>query len=64
MKKRSIILSLALFFAVPLGLATGVGTAHAQDGACYVDSSDGGLEPAPNFQDPDSCYQMARGYWI
>lgn len=61
MKKRSLILSLALFLGLPVGLTLGASPASA---ACYVDPSEGGLEPAPNFQDQGSCEEYAGGYWI
>ena len=61
MKKRSLILSLALFLGLPVGLTLSATPASAQ---CYVDCPDGGYEPAPNFQDPGSCEVYAGGYWF
>ena len=60
MKKRFLIASLALVLGLPFGLAAGAGPAAA---ACYVPTSDGGWEEAPNFQDPDSCSMYAGGVW-
>lgn len=62
MKKRSLIVSLVLVLGLPFGLAAGAAPAAAQ--ACYVPTSDGGWEPAPNFQDPVSCSEMAGGEWL
>jgi hypothetical protein len=62
MKKRSLIVSLALLLGLPFGLFATAGPAAAAQ--CYVDASDGGVEPAPNFQDPDSCRDVAHGYWM
>jgi hypothetical protein len=63
--KRSLLLSLALLVA-PLGATLAAAApARADDGAaCYVDSSDGGIEPAPNFDTQDSCETMVHGYWM
>jgi hypothetical protein len=62
--KRSLLLSLALLVA-PLGATfAAAAPASAEGSACYVDSSDGGLEPAPNFQTQDSCETMVHGYWL
>lgn len=61
MKKRSLILALALFLGLPAGLVLGASPASAQ---CYVESSDGGWEHVGNFQDPESCRIYAGGTWF
>ena len=62
MKKRSLLVSLVLVLGLPFGLVASAGPAAAQ--GCYVRSSDGSYEEAPNFQDPYSCETMAGGVWI
>ena len=62
MKKRSLILSLAMFFGLPLGLAATASPASAA--ACYVENSTGGWEVSPNFVEQGSCEEMAHGVWM
>jgi hypothetical protein len=60
MKKRALIVSLALFLGLPAGLVFGASPASAQ---CYVENSEGGWDHASNFQDPESCRIYAGGQW-
>ena len=60
MKKRSLILSLALFLGLPAGLVFGASPASAQ---CYVPGENGNWEHASNFEDPETCRIYAGGEW-